>query len=94
MFYLKKIKNISIFIFLILVGTNCYSANMLEKSSQEIPEEYIRDEYNTYKYIPEKALILSSEEYGNYIKINKPSKYPFLTHIREFWDIYNVSYGS
>lgn len=93
MFHLKKIKNISLFIFLTLVGTNCYSANMLEKLTQQIPEEYIRDEYNTYKDIPERALSLSSEEYSNYIKINKPSKYPFLTHIRQFWDIYDVSYG-
>lgn len=56
------------------------------------PKDHIRDEDNTFLTLPEWYLVHSPEEYALFIKTERPSKFPFFGHIRQFWETYHMVY--
>jgi hypothetical protein len=59
-----------------------------ERKSTLTPPEHVRREDQTLLTIPEWFLVHSPKEYANYIKAERPSRFPFFGHIRQFWSTY------
>lgn len=59
-----------------------------ERKSTLTPPEHVRREDQTLLTIPEWFLVYSPKEYANYIKAERPSRFPFFGHIRQFWSTY------
>lgn len=57
-------------------------------NNNEVDKKHSRDEGNTYLTYPEWFLVFSPDEYAQFVKLNHPSKFPFLTHIKQFWKSY------
>lgn len=56
-------------------------------------EGYNRYEVSTYLTFPEWHLVYISEDYTKFIEKNKPSKFPYLRSIGQFWKGYCSVYG-
>jgi len=55
-------------------------------------ERYIRDEESTYLTFPEWYIVYSADEYGVFLKDNRPSKFPYFASIGQFWRTYGCVY--
>lgn len=56
------------------------------------PLEYRRGAEQTYLTYPEWFLVFSPAELAAYLKSRPPSKFPFIGHIRQFWQGYRAVY--
>lgn len=56
------------------------------------PAEHVRREDQTLLTIPEWFLVHSPNEYADFIKTERPSRFPFWGHIRQFWSTYAAVY--
>jgi hypothetical protein len=52
------------------------------------PVEYRRNVEQTFLTFPEWFLVHSPAEYASYVKEHTPSDFPFVAHIRQFWQGY------
>lgn len=65
---------------------------VIERKTVLTPVEYQRGEDNTYLTTAEWFLVFSPEEYARYLQKERPSDFPFLGHIQQFWQTYWASY--
>jgi hypothetical protein len=61
-------------------------------SSSETPAEFRRGAEQTFLTFPEWFLVYSPAEYADYVKTHAPTAFPFLCHIRQFWQGYSAVY--
>lgn len=61
-------------------------------STSETPVEYQRGAEQTFLTFPEWFLVYSPAEYADYVKTHTPTRFPFLGHIRQFWQGYSAVY--
>ncbi len=61
-------------------------------SASETPVEYQRGAEQTFLTFPEWFLVYSPAEYAEYVKTHTPTRFPFLGHIRQFWESYSAVY--
>jgi hypothetical protein len=70
-------------------------ASAVSKQAEEVsrtPAEYRRATEFTYLTIPEWYLVWSPEEYADYITKKPPSTFPYLGHLKQFWESYHAIY--
>jgi hypothetical protein len=60
--------------------------------SSETPVEFRRGAEQTFLTFPEWFLVYSPAEYADYVKTHTPTRFPFLCHIRQFWQGYSSVY--
>jgi len=58
------------------------------------PEKYRRGPEQTYLTYPEWFLVSSPAELAVYLKTRPPSEFPFIGHIRQFWQGYEAVYDA
>lgn len=64
-----------------------------QKSEKTLtPAEHVRREDQTLLTIPEWFLVHSPNEYADFIKTKRPSRFPFWGHIQQFWSTYAAVY--
>ncbi len=56
------------------------------------PEEHRRGAEQTFLTYPEWFLVHSPAEYAAFIKDHRPSEFPYLGHVRQFWQGYRAVY--
>ena len=56
------------------------------------PEEHRRGAEQTFLTYPEWFLVHSPAEYADFVKNHRPSDFPFLGHVRQFWQGYRAVY--
>ena len=78
--------------FLILcVGAGSQPAlGAAESRTLQTPKEFRRAPDNTFLTYPEWFLVHSPAEYAQYVRTHAPSRFPFFSHIGQFW----TSYGA
>lgn len=54
----------------------------------DIPVEHRRGPEQAFLTVPEWFLVFSPEEYAEYLKTEAPSRFPFASHIGQFWQSY------
>jgi hypothetical protein len=54
------------------------------------PTEHVRGPEQTLLTFPEWFLVFSPYEYGEFIAKQRPSQFPFYTHIGQFWESYKA----
>jgi hypothetical protein len=55
--------------------------------------EHRRGEEQTFLTYPEWFLVFSPDEYAQFVKRDDPSAFPFLGHVRQFWESYAAVIG-
>lgn len=58
------------------------------------PQEHRRGTEQTFLTFPEWYLVHSPAEYAVYVKDHAPTQFPFLGHIRQFWQSYHAVYDA
>jgi hypothetical protein len=58
------------------------------------PAEHRRGTEQTFLTFPEWFLVFSPAEYAAYVKDRAPTEFPFIGHIRQFWESYGAVYRS
>jgi|SRR5579859_1771681 len=58
------------------------------------PKEHRRAAEQTYLTFPEWFLVYSPAEYAAYVRTNAPTRFPFLGHVRQFWQSYRAVYDA
>ena len=58
------------------------------------PEANRREPVYTYLTIPEWYLVWSPEEYAEHMAERPPSEFPFMGHLRQFWQAYGAVYDA
>lgn len=66
-------------------------ASFLE-AEKGIPN-YQRPIESTYLTFPEWYLVFNPQEYGKFIEVDRPSRFPYFTSIAQFWGSYGRFYG-
>ena len=56
-------------------------------------EGYARPEESTYLTYPEWHIVYSSAEYARFLKDNRPSRFPYIASIGQFWSSYCTVYN-
>jgi hypothetical protein len=56
------------------------------------PPEHRRGTEQTFLTFPEWFLVFSPAEYAEYVKDHTPTEFPFVGHIRQFWQSYHAVY--
>jgi len=77
------------------IGVNCYArgsrpvARSLEllRATSDV-KGYFREEAPTFLTLPEWYIVYSSEEYARFIESRRPSQFPYLGAIRQYWSYY------
>lgn len=64
----------------------------IQKEENKIAE-YKRAEERTYLTFPEWYLVFNPQEYAQFIKNHKPSRFPYFASIHQFWGSYCTVYG-
>jgi hypothetical protein len=70
------------------------SAPSTAPTSSVTPVADRRGTEQTFLTFPEWFLVHSPAEYANYVKTRTPSAFPFLGHIRQFWQGYGAVYDA
>lgn len=70
------------------------SAPAAASSSNITPLEQQRGTEQTFLTFPEWFLVHSPAEYATYIQTHTPSAFPFIGHIRQFWQSYGKVYDA
>lgn len=70
------------------------SAPAAASSSNITPLEHQRGTEQTFLTFPEWFLVHSPVEYATYVKTHTPSAFPFIGHIRQFWQSYGKVYDA
>jgi hypothetical protein len=52
------------------------------------PERHVRGTEQTYLTFPEWFLVFSPAEYADFVNDHRPTQFPFLGHVAQFWDGY------
>jgi hypothetical protein len=68
------------------------SATSHSQVSSQTPTEFRRDSVFTYLTIPEWDLVWSPDEYADFIAEQRPSDFPYVGHLRQFWQGYGAVY--
>ena len=55
-----------------------------------IPKEHIRTEDQTFLTYPEWFLVFSPAEYATHLQSGRPSDFPFMGHVGQFWQSYRA----
>lgn len=58
------------------------------------PAEYWRAPEQTFLTLPEWFLVYSPDEYADFIAQKPPSQFPYLGHIKQFWQGYRAVYNA
>lgn len=56
------------------------------------PAEHRRPADQTFLTFPEWFLVFSPAEYADYVRSRTPTRFPFLGHVRQFWQSYGAVY--
>ena len=56
------------------------------------PPEHRRPPDQTFLTFPEWFLVFSPAEYAAYVREHTPTRFPFLGHVRQFWQSYGAAY--
>jgi len=75
----------------LLIGTASLAATGDEVLA---PPEHRRGVEQTFLTFPEWFLVFSPAEYADYVKERTPTEFPFIGHIRQFWQSYGKVYGA
>ena len=74
------------------VGVKCYSAAPATRPPAVPPPDgvagYTRAEAFTYLTLPEWFIVYSTDEYAAFIATGRPSGFPYLGSIRQYWGFY------
>ncbi|MBX7147552.1 hypothetical protein K1X76_00580 [bacterium] len=77
---------------LICFSLNAYSASDRDKINELTKNEYERPLSSTYLTFPEWFIVYMSQDYAEFIKHNKPSRFPYFAEIASFWKCYQTVY--
>src|SRR3982751_782496 len=58
--------------------------------ASETPAKDVRPPDQTFLTYPEWFLVFSPAEYADFVKTHAPNDFPFLGHIRQFWQSYDA----
>jgi hypothetical protein len=72
----------------------CALAALAAAPSSVTPKEHQRTGDQTFLTFPEWYLVHSPAEYAAYVQEHAPSRFPFIGHIRQFWQSYLAVYGA
>ncbi len=77
----------------VLVGTgSCDELPVASATETIAPQEHRRGTDQTFLTFPEWFLVHSPAEYAAYVRTNPPTRFPFLGHVRQFWQSYRAVY--
>jgi len=69
----------------------CMSAWAAAGAPVTTPPEHVRGTEQTYLTFPEWFLVFSPEEYARFAVDRRPSEFPFMGHVAQFWSSYRVT---
>jgi len=75
-----------------LPGPSLAIAAAIAGAGSRTPAEYRRAPDNTFLTFPEWYLVYSPREYAHFIVDQRPSQFPYLGHVRQFWQGYRAIY--
>jgi hypothetical protein len=70
------------------------SSPVAATASSLTPTEHLRGTEQTFLTFPEWFLVHSPAEYAQYVQAHTPSDFPFIGHIRQFWQSYGKVYDA
>ena len=77
------------------IGIKCYSSVPATRPSALPPPEgiagYARAEAFTYLTLPEWFIVYSTDEYAGFIATRRPSDFPYLGSMRQYWGFYSTA---
>jgi hypothetical protein len=77
------------------IGVKCYSSAPGTRPPAVPPPEgvagYARAEAFTYLTLPEWFIVYSTDEYANFIATRRPSDFPYLGSVRQYWSFYSTA---
>jgi hypothetical protein len=77
------------------IGIKCYSSAPATRPPAVRPPEgiagYTRAEAFTYLTLPEWFIVYSTDEYAGFIATRRPSNFPYLGSIRQYWGFYSTA---
>lgn len=79
-------------VILVCVGAYAMAQTADDESAIVTPNEHRRGAEQTFLTYPEWFLVHSPAEYAAFIKVERPSEFPFFGHIRQFWQGYRAVY--
>src|SRR5688572_19814674 len=71
-------------------------SGLLAAATQEVvltPATDVRPPDQTFLTYPEWYLVFSPAEYADYVRENQPGNFPFIGHVRQFWQSYAAVYN-
>jgi len=79
-----------------LLGVLLLAATSLAAAGDEVlaPAEHRRGVEQTFLTFPEWFLVFSPAEYADYVRGHTPTEFPFIGHIRQFWQSYGKVYDA
>ncbi len=81
---MKQLLRPAVIVFCILAVSSASSAPLI------IPDEHKRPPEQTYLTFPEWYLVHSPAEYADFLECETPDAFPFLGHVRQFWQSYRA----
>ena len=77
------------------IGVKCYSSAPASRPPAVPPPDgitgYARPEAYTYLTLPEWFIVYSTDEYGAFIATRRPSDFPYLGSVRQYWGFYSTA---
>lgn len=77
-------------IFFLAVWLALFAPSGAAAESPSAPPEHRRGAEQTYLTYPEWFLVFSPAEYADYVQSNTPTDFPFIGHVRQFWQSYEA----
>jgi len=75
------------------IGVKCYSSVPASRAPAVAPPDgvagYTRAEAFTYLTLPEWFIVYSTDEYAAFIATRRPSTFPYLGSVRQYWGFYS-----
>ena len=75
------------------IGVKCYSSAPATRAPAVAPPDgiagYTRAEAFTYLTLPEWFIVYSTDEYAAFIATRRPSTFPYLGSVRQYWGFYS-----
>ena len=77
------------------IGVKCYSSEPASRPPAVPPPDgvagYTRAEAFTYLTLPEWFIVYSTDEYAGFIATRRPSDFPYLGSVRQYWGFYSTA---
>jgi hypothetical protein len=77
------------------IGVKCYSSAPSSRAAAVVPPanlpRYTRAEAFTYLALPEWFIVDSADEYASFIAARRPSGFPHVGSIRQYWSLYGTA---